>query len=118
MAAKTKILFDGNCYICDFEISHYKRKAPDLFELIDISSPEFKAEDYHLTPEAVNYEMHVITPDGQLKIGVDAFSHIWSRFKEYKLASRLIMAPIIHPLAKIGYTLFATIRPYLPKKNR
>ena len=115
---KTKILFDGNCVVCDIEISHYKRIAPELFEIVDISSAEFRASDYKLTKEAVDKDMHVITPEGDLKIGVDAFAHIWSRLPRYQVFSKAIMLPVIHPCAKVGYSIFAKLRPMLPKKNR
>lgn len=115
---KTKILFDGNCIVCDFEISHYKKIAPEIFELIDISLPNFDPEPYALTKELVDKKMHVITPEGELKTGVDAFTHIWSRLKGYKILSVLIMLPLIYQLAQIGYYLFARFRKHLPKKNR
>lgn len=99
------------------EISHYKRIAPDLFELIDISSPDFNAPSFNLTAEAVDKNMHVLTPDGELRIGVEAFAHIWSRIPKYKWASQLIQAPGIHLAAKAGYKVFTVIRPYLPKKK-
>jgi predicted DCC family thiol-disulfide oxidoreductase YuxK len=116
--SKTKVFVDGNCIVCDWEIGHYKRLAPELFEIVDISAPHFNAADYSLTAAAVNKNMHVLTPDGDLKIGVDAFAHIWSRIEKYKMASKLIKGPLINPLAKLGYKAFASLRPYLPKKNR
>jgi predicted DCC family thiol-disulfide oxidoreductase YuxK len=111
---KSKILFDGNCVVCDLEISHYKRLAPDLFELIDISSPSFDAARYGLTKQDVDRDMHVLTPEGELCIGVDAFAHIWSRLGRYRK-----LAPLInYPCAKAGYKVFTKVRPYLPKKKR
>ncbi len=119
MPAPSKLLVDGNCIVCDFEASHYKRIAPTEFEIIDISRPDFDAAKYGLTAEAVNKSMHAIDSDGKLYVGVDAFAHIWSRIPKYVLASKLIALPVIHPTAKIGYRLFASfIRPRLPKKNR
>ncbi len=117
MNPKTKIFFDGNCIVCDMEISHYKRQAPDLFELVDISAEGFRASNFGLTAEAVQKHMHVLTPEGDLKIGVDAFAHIWSRIAKYNWASTLVRQPIVHMLAKVGYEGFARIRPYLPKKK-
>jgi predicted DCC family thiol-disulfide oxidoreductase YuxK len=115
---KSKILFDGNCVVCDIEISHYQRIAPDLFELVDISADDFDATRFGLTNDLVQKHMHVITPEGQLKVGVLAFAHIWSRIEKYQIASRLIQLPIILPMAKVGYSVFAHIRPYLPKRKK
>lgn len=118
MSSKSKILFDGNCIVCDAEISHYKKIAPDAFELVDISSADFKAADFKLTKKDVDKDMHVITPDGDLRVGVDAFAHIWSRIPRYAVGAKLIRLPVISAAAKFGYSLFTILRPYLPKKSR
>ena len=118
MPSKTKILYDGNCVVCDVEISHYRRVAPEDFELVDISAPEFDAAAYGVTKAAVDRDLHVLAPDGSIKIGVDAFAHIWSRIPRYAWASRAIRAPGIYAAAKAGYRAFTVARPYLPKKRR
>jgi len=118
MDNKTKIFVDGNCLVCDWEISHYKRIAPELFDLVDISDSDFKASSFGLSLKAVNKDMHVLTPEGELKIGVDAFAHIWSRIPRLQPAEKLISLPVINPMAKFGYKIFTIIRPYLPKKKR
>ena len=118
MEEKTKIFVDGNCIVCDMEISHYKKVAPDLFDIVDISAPDFDAPKYNLTTEAVNKHMHVLTPSGEVRVGVDAFAHIWDRIERYNFAAKLIRNPIVNPLAKLGYKVFVVVRPYLPKKKR
>lgn len=117
MKNKTKIFVDGNCIVCDFEISHYKRMAPDLFEIVDISSDQFDATKFGLTADEVQKNMHLLTSEGELKIGVDAFAHIWSQIDKYKIAAKFIKLPVIHETAKVGYKLFTLVRPYLPKKK-
>lgn len=118
MAKKTQILFDGNCIVCDFEVSHYKRLAPDRFDLLDISSPSFDSKKYGLSKEAVEKHLHLITSEGELKVGVDAFAHIWSQIPRYRLGSALIKSPVVYQAAQLGYSIFALLRPYLPKKSR
>lgn len=117
MSDKTKIFVDGNCIVCDFEVSHYKRMAPELFDIVDISDAKFDAAAFGLTTEAVNKHIHVQTPDGEMKIGVDAFAHIWSRIPRYHIANRAVGLPVINSAAKAGYKVFAAIRPWLPKKT-
>lgn len=117
MSSKTKIFVDGNCVVCDFEISHYKRIAPELFDIVDISDASFDAAKFGLTAAAVDKHMHVETPDGEIKTGVDAFAHIWSRIPKYAWANKAIGLPGINSLAKVGYEVFAAVRPWLPKKK-
>ncbi len=116
-AKKVKIFLDGNCIVCDSEISHYHRIAPGVFELVDISRPDFLAESHGLDAKAVNEHLHVQTENGEIRTGVDAFAHIWSKIPRYAFASRLILWPGIHQVAKIGYWIFARNRHLLPKKK-
>lgn len=115
---KTKIFVDGNCIVCSAEISHYKRIAPDRFELVDISDPSFDSSTYGLSTDAVNKHMHVLTPDNKVLKGVDAFAHIWSRIPRYDWAEKAIKLPGVNAMARLGYEGFARIRPWLPKKRR
>jgi len=115
--AKTRIFVDGNCIVCDFEISHYKKIAPELFEITDISNPQFAAPEHGLTHEAVQRHMHVRAPDGKIFVGVEAFAHIWSRIPKYQWAAKLIRWPGVNWLARAGYEVFARVRPWLPKKK-
>ena len=118
MSTKTKILFDGNCIVCDLEIAHYKKVAPETFELVDISSTDFDATQYGLSKVAVNHHLHVITPSGEILKGVQAFAHIWSRMPRYRLASKIVRMPIVYQVALLAYEGFARIRHLLPKKSR
>ncbi len=118
MSAKTKILIDGNCIVCDAEGAHYKLLAPDLFEIVDITAPDFDAARFNLTSEAVNKHMHLITPEGMVLKGVDAFAHIWSLLPRYRLVRKIILLPGVNFLARVGYEVFArVVRPVLPKKK-
>lgn len=118
LGVKTKIFVDGNCIVCDTEISHYKKMAPELFEIVDISRPDFNAAEFGFTAEDVNLKMHLLTPDHQVKTGVDAFAYIWSQMDYYKWASKVIQLPGVNQLAKIGYRIFAANRHLLPKRNK
>lgn len=117
MTSRTKIFVDGNCIVCDLEIAHYKRIQPEAFEIVDISDPAFDALKFGLTTEAVNKHMHVMTPEGEIKIGVEAFAHIWSRIPKYKWAKKAVELPVVSSVAKIGYAGFALVRPWLPKRK-
>jgi len=115
---KTKILFDGNCIVCDTEIMHYQKIAPDLFEMIDISSSEFDPSQFGLTAEAVQKEMHLFTPEGKLLRAVDAFTYIWDQIPRYRILSKLARLPGFRSCADWGYTLFARNRHRLPKYRK
>ena len=115
--SKTKILVDGNCIVCDLEVSHYARLLPEAFEIVNIAAPDFNAALFGLRAEAVQRELHVLTPDGRVLTGVDSFAHIWDQIPSYRWAARWIRWWPINPFARVGYVIFARLRPYLPKKH-
>jgi predicted DCC family thiol-disulfide oxidoreductase YuxK len=114
---RSKILVDGNCIVCDFEVAHYKRKAPEQFDIVDISAPEFNAAQYGLDPNDVNKNLHVLTAKGEVKKGVEAFAQIWSQIPSYSWAAKAIKWPVVYQSALVGYEVFTFVRPLLPKKR-
>jgi predicted DCC family thiol-disulfide oxidoreductase YuxK len=67
------------------------------------------------------HQLHAIDQDGQIFKGVDSFRAIWQAFPAstgYGIMGRIIQLPLVNRLARIGYWLFARIRPYLPKRHQ
>jgi len=115
---KTKILVDGNCIVCDHEMRHYLRVAPQTFEAVDIAHPNFDAKQYNLTARDVNLSLHVLATDGRVLKGVDAFIEIWGLIPRYKWLAKLVALPGLYQYAKFCYVIFARgIRPLLPKRD-
>ncbi len=113
----SKIFVDGNCIVCDTEISYYKKIAPTLFEIVDISSPTFDATQFGLTSEAVQRHMHLQTTEGDVLAGIDAFAYIWSLIPKYHWAANVIKWPLVYQLSLVGYEIFARSRHLLPKRR-
>ena len=115
---KWRFFFDGACHLCSREVDHYlKIPGAEKIEFIDITGPTFSAQAYGLDPIAVNKAMHVISPDGAIFTGVDAFIEIWKVLPTYQTYARAANLPVVKPLLKMGYTIFARLRPYLPKRK-
>jgi predicted DCC family thiol-disulfide oxidoreductase YuxK len=113
------IFFDGKCRICAWETEEYlKRDRSGKLRAIDISSPSFDAQTHGLDPKRVQKYFHASTPEGKIVSGVDAFITIWEALGTplSLRAARWARNPIIRAILTLGYTLFAQIRPYLPKK--
>ena len=59
MSKKIKVFYDGNCKICDQEISYYKKNDINLFEYIKIIKnfiSDKKSDIESLTP--INFFQH------------------------------------------------------------
>jgi len=117
---KIQLLFDGNCIVCDIEISKYKRMWPEKFELVDISDPGFNPSLFDLTKEAVDFKFHAVK-EGHLLVGVDAFICIWTelghKYPGFKYWAKIAQILPIKVLLSLGYEVFIRIRPVLPKRS-
>ncbi len=115
---KIKILVDGSCIVCNYEMLHYIRIAPEAFEYVDIAHPNFDATKYGLTKEIVNLELHLIDEQDRKIKGVDAFLEIWRRIPRYRFLATIVGLPGMYQYAKFCYWIFARwIRPWLPKRK-
>jgi predicted DCC family thiol-disulfide oxidoreductase YuxK len=116
-----RVFYDGSCSVCASEIEHYLHQDHGGRLLAhDISAPDFKPEQYHITLDEFMYELHVIDQSGFIFRGVEAFQAIWQAFpgsRLYGVLCAILSMPIMNPVARIIYKGFARIRPYLPKKT-
>jgi predicted DCC family thiol-disulfide oxidoreductase YuxK len=116
-----QIFYDGSCSLCATEVERYGRKDRDgRLILRDISAPGFDPVPFGITLAEFMYQMHVIDRSGKVFRGVEAFWAIWQAFPSSTLlgvCGRLIMLPLVNPLARLCYRMFAAIRGYLPKRR-
>lgn len=117
-----RVFYDGSCIVCATEIEHYlKKDHDDKLVAVDISSPDFDPAPYRISLADFMHQLHAIDQDGLVFKGVDSFWAIWQAFPSstiYGLMGRIIQLPLVNQLARIGYWLFARVRPYLPKRHQ
>lgn len=117
-----KVFYDGSCVVCATEIEHYVRKdLDDKLMAIDINHPDFDPVPYQISLADFMHQLHAIDQDGQVFKGVDSFWAIWQAFPTstvYGIMGRIIRLPVVNRLARLGYWLFARVRPYLPKRHQ
>jgi predicted DCC family thiol-disulfide oxidoreductase YuxK len=113
------IYFDGLCPLCSREIDHYRQQeGHERLKFVDITEAEFDAVKEGLDPLQVHKVMHVRTPEGHLKSGVDSFIAIWQRLPKYHWLAEFAKKTWVRPFLDLGYHSFAVLRPYLPRKTR
>lgn len=112
------VFYDGSCGICAAEMQHYREKNPGgRLVFVDISDPSFEPKRYGRTRQEFMAQMHAMDAEGSLFRGVDAFAAIWAAFPDplYRFLGGVIRLPVMHLLARLGYSLFARFRRYLPR---
>jgi len=82
------VLYDGSCPICIKEMHQYQRfeKSGEV-SWLDITGQDEWLLARQIDPVAALLELHVLSPDGKVVKGVDAFILLWQR------------APLLRPLA-------------------
>lgn len=116
-----KIFYDGSCSVCAREVEHYgHRDREGRLVLVDISDPGFDPEPFGITLNQFMYQLHAIDRKGTVFRGVEAFWAIWQAFPTSTflgVCGALITLPLINPVARLCYWIFANIRGYLPKRR-
>lgn len=116
--SRLKVYYDGLCRLCSREVSHYRgQKGSERIEFVDICAPGFDAAAEGLDPRQVHKVMHVRRLDGTIATRVDAFIEIWKVLPRYRSLARFATQPAVHSAMELGYTVFAHIRPWLPRKK-
>jgi len=117
-AHELKLYYDGACHLCSREIENYLKKDPEQKLMpIDISGPDFDAKTEGLDEAKANKYFHVKTKDGRILDGVEAFAAIWDCLEVFKPLSWLAKTSLGGFAMKSVYSVFAEIRPLLPKRK-
>ncbi|MEQ8602488.1 MAG: DUF393 domain-containing protein [Marivibrio sp.] len=106
--AKLTTLYHGACPVCGREVSHYQRYAgeralPLGWEDVSDGRAAPLMEAHGIDREAAKKRLHVVTPDGRLLSGVDAFQALWAEMPRYRWLAKLVGLPIVKPIARLVY---------------
>lgn len=114
------IYYDGLCQLCSREIDLFRGRVRDgSLGYVDISLPTFDAAAHGVDPVRVHRHMHVRDEQtGDMRIGVDALTAMWECVPGFRWLAVLARLPGFRFLSRMGYALFAWIRPKLPRRKR
>ena len=109
--SKTSVFFDGKCPLCWAEIDIYRNHdVRENLRLIDVSNPIVQLPS-GLTRSAALARFHVMSNDGRLVSGVEAFIEVWRQIPKWRwLATWAAMPPFTQAI-KFAYWIFLSCRP-------
>ena len=111
MKKKIKVFYDGNCKVCDQEISYYKKNDINKkFEWVNIHNSKSKINRLNLQKKELMDVLHVETESGKILKGVDAFLEIWGNFKYFRFLAFFVKIKPIKRLTEIIYKIWAKKR--------
>lgn len=99
----TRVLYNGDCPVCSFEINHYaaysaRSGLPIRFE--DLNKDAL--DDWGLTRDGAARRLYVLK-DNQMYSGIPAFIVLWQDMPRYRWLARLVSLPGVHRLACMTY---------------
>lgn len=103
MTENAKILYNAQCPVCNFEISHYaayssKQALPLTFE--DLNTADLAP--WGLSADEAAQRLYV-SKDGKLYDGIPAFLILWADMPRYRLLGRFIGLPGIRQIMSFLY---------------
>lgn len=103
IASDTQVLFNADCPVCNFEISHYadyagRNALPIRFD--DLNSCAL--ERWDLTADQAARRLYV-AHKGQLLSGIPAFRVLWQQMPKYQWLARVTGWPVILPISEWLY---------------
>jgi predicted DCC family thiol-disulfide oxidoreductase YuxK len=110
------VLYDEACPFCAAEMRMLRRwDHTGILRTVDISAPEFRAEDWGLSMSALSAELHVRSPGGDWLKGMAAIRHLYQilgrgRFLEFT------GWPVLSPVFDALYRRFARNRMQISRR--
>lgn len=99
----TRVLFNGECPVCNFEIRHYEAYAdkaglPIRFD--DLNSEALA--DWDLSEDQATRRLYVLH-EGAVLSGMPAFRVLWRQMPRYRWLARVTGWPLIRPFTVFAY---------------
>lgn len=102
-SAKTAVLYNATCPVCNFEIKHYARYAGDNGLPIRFDDLNSDARDaWGLDADTAARRLYVLH-DGTLTSGIPAFLVLWAQMPRYRRLARFIGLPGVRQVASAAY---------------
>jgi predicted DCC family thiol-disulfide oxidoreductase YuxK len=113
---KYRLIYDDSCPVCVAAVSKAVRlDSMGLVSLEPLSGARTAGYPDLPSPAKLAKEIHLIAPDGAVYRGAEAVGRLASLFPRSKLLGRIILLPLVRPLARLVYGLVARHRLRLSK---
>lgn len=102
-SAKTSVLYNATCPVCNFEIQHYARYAGA--EGLPIQFDDLNSDargEWGLDADTAARRLYVLH-QGTLTSGIPAFLVLWTQMPKYRWLARVVGLPGIRQVACATY---------------
>jgi predicted DCC family thiol-disulfide oxidoreductase YuxK len=102
------VFYDGDCPICSREMWLLQRR-PNAERIFFVDYRQQDLSSWSLTKVALDLEIHAINQAGVVLKGIDVFSELY-RILGFRFIPNLLETPVLRPLFKLAYRIFAKNR--------
>ena len=110
---KIKVYYNSACPVCKLGIEDQQcrmaaQQAGEV-EWLDVHADPTLAREVGGDLETVRERLHVVGPDGSLRVGTDAFAVLFNATRGQHWLGRMLMWPVFRPLSALLYNIFARL---------
>src|SRR5262249_50658521 len=108
--AVPKVYYNSHCPVCRAGIEAQRRRmerARTAAEWCDINEHPEALPEIGAGMEAVRERLHVREADGRIAVGAEAFAALARATPGQRRLGRLAGLPLVKPLLRLGYNVFA-----------
>jgi predicted DCC family thiol-disulfide oxidoreductase YuxK len=112
--ASLTVFYDGDCPLCRSEIGLYRSCAgAGTIAFVDVAATVGDTVGPGLDKRAALARFHVRRADGALVSGAAGFGALWLALPGWRWLGRIVMLPVVQPIAERAYRAFLVLRPAL-----
>ncbi len=102
-SARTSVLYNATCPVCNFEIQHYARYAGENALPIRFDDLNSDARgQWGLDADTAARRLYVLH-DGKLTSGIPAFLVLWAQMPKYQWLAKVVGFPGLRQVATVTY---------------
>ena len=109
----SKVYYNSACPVCNAGIKDQRRRMEacgvEDIEWVDVHTNPEAVSEVGASLEQVRERLHVKDSEGQLNVGADAFTYLWSQTRGQRRLAKPLRLPGLKQLAHLAYNVFARL---------
>lgn len=109
----SKVYYNSACPVCNAGIKDQRQRMEACgirdIEWIDVHTHPEAVSEVDASLEQVRERLYVRGPDGQLDVGADAFTRLWSQTPSQQWLAKLLRLPVLKQFMRLVYNIFARL---------
>ncbi|MGQ0591159.1 MAG: thiol-disulfide oxidoreductase DCC family protein [Gammaproteobacteria bacterium] len=109
----SKVYYNSACPVCNAGIQDQRQRMEacgiEDIEWVDVHTNPEAVSEVGASLEQVRERLHVQDSEGQINVGADAFTCLWSQTRGQRWLAKLLRLPVLKQLTHSAYNLFARL---------